>query len=44
MRPEDHVVDDCFVYEISDFDEARHSGHHAEDRHFGLVSEKIQHN
>lgn len=33
MRSKDHVVDDRLVDEVSNFDEARDSGHHAENGH-----------
>lgn len=33
MAPEDHVVDDRLVDQVSHFDEARDGGHHPEDRH-----------
>lgn len=33
MAPEDHVVDDRLVDQVTDFDESRHGGHHPEDRH-----------
>jgi hypothetical protein len=33
VRPEHHVVDDGFVDEISNFHEARNSGHHSEHGH-----------
>lgn len=34
VTSEDHVVDDGFINEIPNFDEARNSGHHAEKGHF----------
>jgi hypothetical protein len=34
VTPKDHVVDNGFIDEITNFHEARNSGHHAEEGHF----------
>lgn len=36
MHPEHHVVDDCLVDQVTDFDKARYRGYHAEYRHVWL--------
>lgn len=36
VHPEHHIVDDCLVDQVTDFDKARYRRHHAEYRHLGL--------
>lgn len=38
MAPKDHIIDDRLVDQVTDFDEARHSGHHSEDCHYVLFA------
>lgn len=37
VHPEHHVVNDGFVDQVADLDEARHRGHHSKDRHLEFL-------